>query len=97
MKLRWAYRFLKRKGLSIRRISHHRQFIPREHSDIKTKFIKKVVEERKKLNIVYNEDYRINNMDETPSYLDMSFGTTIVLVIKISIFLLLEGKNIVFQ
>ena len=77
VKLRWAYRFLKRNGFSIRRISHRGQFIPREHSEIKANFIKKVIEERKNLNIDYNDDFRIINMDETPCYLDMSFETTI--------------------
>jgi len=46
VKLRWAYRFLKRYGFSIRRITHLGQFIPRLHSEIKKKFIENIISER---------------------------------------------------
>ena len=77
VKLRWAYRYLKRYGYSIRRISHRGQFIPRKHEDIKENFIKDIILAPKNLNIEPDEDFRVINMDETPCYLDMSFGNTI--------------------
>lgn len=77
VKLRWAYRFLKRYGFSIRRITHLGQFIPRLHSEIKKKFIENIISARKKLNIDFDQNDRIINMDETPCYLDMNYETTI--------------------
>ena len=76
-KLRWAYRYLRRNGFSIRRISHLGQFVPRDNNNIKSKFIADIIKARKELNIPYNEDCRIINMDETPRFLDMYFDTTI--------------------
>ena len=38
-KIRWAYSSQKSHGFSIRRISHRIQFIPREHTEIKTNLL----------------------------------------------------------
>ena len=45
VKLRWVYRFLKRHGFSLSRISHHGQFIQKFHTEIK--FITELIEKRK--------------------------------------------------
>jgi len=59
LKLQWAYRFLKRYGFSIRRISHIGQFIPREQNDIKTNFIEEIIKARKELDIGYLDNERV--------------------------------------
>jgi hypothetical protein len=76
-KLRWAYRFLKRNGFSIRRITHLGQIIPTDNNDIKTKFIADIIKARKDLDISFNDNSRIINMDETPCFIDMYYDTTI--------------------
>ena len=93
VKLRWAYRYLKRNGFSIRRISHQGQFIPREHSVIKKKFINDIINRRKEINIEYDDNSRIINMDETPCYLDMNYETTIDFTGKKNVETLTNGKE----
>ncbi len=73
-KLRWCYRFIKRHGFSIRRITHVGQSIP---ENIKNSFINEVIKLKKELNILYDESYTIVKMDETPCVLYMGFKTTI--------------------
>ena len=75
--LQWAYRFLHRYGFSIRRISHTGLALSENRETIKQKFVEKLIKKRKELNILDDEDFRIINMDETPSYLSMGFETTI--------------------
>ena len=77
VQLRWSYLFLRRHGFSIRRISHVCQFIPRDSSELKTKFINDIINARKNLYIDYLENEKVINMDETPCYLDMNMDTTI--------------------
>ena len=50
-KLRWCYRFIKRYGFSIHRISQVGQAIPENMKDIKTSFIKEVI--KLKRNLIY--------------------------------------------
>ena len=75
--MRWVYRFIKRYGLSIRRISHIGQIIPEDKNLKKMNFIYEVIQKRKELEIDINEDYRLINMDETGLFLEMGFNTTI--------------------
>ena len=77
IKLRWAYRFLKRNGFSIRRVSHIGQPIPKGKENIKNKFIQDLILKRNLTNIEADEDFKVINMDETPCYLEMGFDTTI--------------------
>lgn len=62
-KLKWAYRFLKHYDFSIRRVSHLGQSLPRDNNVVKSKFISDIIKARKDLNIPYNEDCLIINMD----------------------------------
>ena len=75
--LNWAYRFLKRRGFSIRRISHIGQKFSKEIDRIKEKFISDIIEQRKNVEILFAEDFKIINMDETACFLDMNSDTTI--------------------
>ena len=93
VKLRWAYRYLKRNGFSIRRISHQGQFIPREHSEIKKKFLIDIINRRKEINIDCNDNSRIINMDEIPCYLDMNYETTIDFIGRKNVETLTNGKE----
>ncbi len=70
-KLKWAYRFIKRKGLSIRRVSHLGQRIPEDKNIIANKFRENVINKRRELNIEEDEDYRVINMDETAFFRDL--------------------------
>lgn len=63
-KLQWTYRFLKRYGFSIRRITHKGQSLPENKDSIKKIFIEDIISKRKELGILPDEDYRILNMDE---------------------------------
>lgn len=76
-KLVWCYRFIKRNRFSIRRVSHIGQSIPEDMDNLKDSFVKEVILKRKKMNIPYNDDYTIINMDETPYYLEIWFNTTL--------------------
>lgn len=76
-KLQWAYRYIKRYNLSIRRISHKGQAIPETKEIIKNKFFDEIINKSKEVGIIEDEDYRVLNMDETPCYLEMGFDTTI--------------------
>ena len=84
-KLQWTYRFLKRYGFSIRRISHKGQSLTESKDFIKKKFIEDIISKRKELGILPDEDYRILNMDETPCNLEMGFDNTIDFIGKKSI------------
>ena len=64
-KLKQAYRFIKRKGLSIRRFSHLGQRILEDKNIIVNKFRENVINKRRELNIEEDEDYRVINLDET--------------------------------
>ena len=73
----WCYRFIKRNGFSIHRVSHIEQSIPEDMNTLKDSFVKEVILKRKKMNIPYDDDYTIINMDETPWYLEMGFDITL--------------------
>ena len=75
--IRWVYRFIKRFGLSIRWISHIGKIIPEDKNIKKIKFIEEINQKRKQLDIDFDEDYRLINMDETGHFLEMGFNTTI--------------------
>ena len=76
-KLKWCYRFIRRHGFSICRITHVGQTISENMKDIKNSFINEVIKLKKELNILYDEFFTIVSMDETPCVLDMGFNTTI--------------------
>ena len=64
---------------------------------VKSKFISDIIKARKDLNIPYNEDCRIINMDETPCFLDMYYETTIDFIGNKNVDIqILERKNIEF-
>ena len=91
--LNWAYRFLKRKGFSIRRVSHIGQKVPKERNIIKSKFITEIINLRKDMSILYEDNFRILNMDETACFLDMTNNTTIDYKGNKNIELLTTGKE----
>jgi biotin operon repressor len=93
VKLRWAYRFLKRHGFAIRRVSHQGQTIPKAKSDLKSKFINEVIKIRKILNIPCDDNSRIINMDETPLFLEMNYPTTIDFIGKKNVEYLTTGRE----
>ena len=66
VKLNWCYRFLKRRGFSIRIVSHIGQSFPKPNTELKANFIKDIINKRKALNIPYDKNSRLINMDETP-------------------------------
>ena len=68
---------MKLRRLRIRRISYIGQKIPKEIDKIKEKFISDIIEQRKNLEILFDEDFKIINMDETACFLDMNSDTTI--------------------
>ena len=76
-KVAWVYRFLKRNGYSIRRVTHKGQNIPENVELLKKEFLNQVAQKRKELNMNFNDTWLIINMDETPVYLDMFSDTTI--------------------
>ena len=45
--------------------------------EVKEDFLNQVINNKKKLDILYDEPYKIINMDETPCSLEMGFDTTI--------------------
>ena len=51
--------------------------MPKEIDKIKEKFISNIIEQRKNLEILNDKDFKIINMDETASFLDMKSDTTI--------------------
>ena len=53
IQLQWAYRYLKRNGFSIRRITHQGQFIPEGKDSIKNKFIQDIIKKEK--NLIYQK------------------------------------------
>ena len=75
--LKWVYRFIKRNVLSIRRISHIGQTLSESKETIFNKFKNEIIKKRKQMSILYDEDYRVVNMDETSIFLEMAFNTTI--------------------
>lgn len=62
--LKWVYLFIKRKGLSIRRISHIGQTLPESKETIFNIFRNEIIKKRKQMSILYDEDYRVVNMDD---------------------------------
>ena len=46
-------------------------------NNLKDKFIKEVILKGEKMNIPYNDDYIIININETPCYLEMGFDNTL--------------------
>ena len=70
-------RFIKRYGLAIRRITHLGQKLPDNKFSIINKFKYDVINNRKEMGIMDDEDYRVINMDETAIFLEMGFNTTI--------------------
>ena len=72
-----VYLFIKRFGLSIQQISHIGQIIPEDKNIKKMKFIEEIIQKRKELDIDFDEDYRLINMNETGLFLEMGFNTTI--------------------
>ena len=72
-----VYRFTKRRGILIRRISHIGQTIPDNKNIIARKFTCEVIKKRKELGIEEDEDYRVVNMDETGLFLEMGFNITL--------------------
>ena len=55
-KIKWAYRFIKRNGFAIRRISHIGQKIPEDKNEKIKKFISEIIQTRKELFIEEDED-----------------------------------------
>ena len=76
-KVAWVYRFLKRNGYSIRKVTHKGQNIPENSELLKKEFLSEVAEKRKNLDMNFEDTYLIINMYETPVYLDMVSDTTI--------------------
>ena len=91
--MRWAYRFLKRHGFTIRRVSHKGHPLPQGIDLIKSKFKVEVISKRKENNILPDENYKIINMDETPCFLEMGFDTTIDFICKKSIEIETNGRS----
>ena len=89
----WCYQFIKRNGFSIRRVSHIGQSIPEYMNTLKDSFVKEVILKRKKMNIPYDDDYTIINMDETPYYLIMGIDTTLEFTGKKNVDILSSGLN----
>ena len=92
-KLKWCYRFLKRNGFSIRRVSHQGQKIPNNMIQLKEEFINQVIANKKKMDILYDEADKIINMDETPCALDIGFDTTIDFIGKKNIDIQTSGRE----
>ena len=92
-KLKWCYRFLKRMGFSIRRVSHCGQKIPSNMLNLKEEFLNQVITNKKKLDILYDESDMIINMDETPCSLEMGFDTTIDFTGKKNIDIQTSGRE----
>ena len=90
--MNWCYRFLKRHGFSIRRVSHIGQNIPSNMQDMKQAFINEVIM-KKKLYIPPEEIYILVNMDETPFFLEMAYETTIEFTGKKNIEIETSGRD----
>ena len=84
---------MRRHGFLIRRVSHVGQFIPREASELKIKFINEIIESRKNNYIDYLENEKVINMDETPCYLDMNMDITIDFQGNKNIEIINSGRN----
>ena len=91
--LNWDYRFLKRREFSIRRISHIGRKMPKEKNELKEKFISETIEKRKNLSILYDESFKLINMDETACFLDMNSETTIEFTGKKNVEILTSGMG----
>ena len=91
--LNWAYRFLKGRRFSIRRISHIGQKMPKEKNELKEKFISETIEKRKNLSILYDESFKLFNMDETACFLDMNREMTIEFINKKNVEILTSGRE----
>ena len=62
-------------------------------SNIKISFINEVIQKRKKLNILYNENYLIINMDETSCLLEMSLYKTLDFIYKRKKSVIISGRE----
>lgn len=72
--------------------------MPKEIDKVKEKFILDTIEQRKNLEILYDESFKLINLDETACFLDMNSDTTIEFTGKKMLkLLLLDVKNIGFQ
>ena len=74
---KWVYRFIKRYGMSIRRIAHMGQKLPDNKIVIINKFKEDIINKRKEMDILEDEDYWVINIDETAIFLEMGFNTKI--------------------
>ena len=87
----WCYRFIKRNGFSIRRVSHIGQTKSEDMNTLKDSFYKRSNIKKEKMNIPYDDDYTIINMDETPCYLEMGYDTTLEFTRKKNVDILSSG------
>ena len=67
--------------------------MPKEIDKIKEKFISDIIEQRKNLEILIDEDYKIINMDETACFLDMNSDTTIEFTGKKNVEIITSGRD----
>lgn len=89
----WCYRFIRRHGFSICRISHKGQTIPESFDKLQNSFIEEVIMKKKNLNIPYDDNCTIINMDETPVFLEMGFDTTLEFTGKKNVDILTSGRE----
>lgn len=89
----WCYRFIRRHGFSIRRIGHKGQTIPESFDKLQNSFIEEVIMKKKNLNIPYDDNCTIINMDETPVFLEMGFDTTLEFTGKKNVDILTSGRE----
>ena len=92
-KIIWCYRFIKKEGFSIRRVSHIGQYIPEDMNTLKDSFVKEIILKMKKMNIPFDDDYTIINMDENLCYLEMGFDTILEFTGKKNVDILSSGLN----
>ena len=89
----WCYRFIKRNGISIRRISHIGQIPPANINKYKASFIEEVINKRRIMNISVDDNYTTINMDETAFYLEMGFNTTLEFKGKRNVEIISSGRE----
>ena len=92
-KVSWVYRFLKRNGYSIRRVTYKGQFTPENAEILKKEFLLEVAEKRKSLDMNFKDTWLIVNMDETPVYLDMVSDTLIDSIGAENVSIETEGRD----
>ena len=69
LKVAWVYKFLKRKGCSITRVTHKGQIMPENSEILKKEFLSEIAEIGKTLDINFEDTYLLINLDETPFYI----------------------------